>query len=73
MTLARDMTIPIQCPQCRRKIAKRLNELKAHRQFTCTCGASFHVANRDFEQAGRAIQDFEKSLAKLGRNIRLKI
>jgi len=63
-----DKTVEIPCPQCGRKIAKKVGQFPAHgnHETDCPgCGARIRV---DADKFTRGIRDAEKGIAELKRN-----
>jgi hypothetical protein len=62
--------IPIPC-DCGRKTKKTVAWLKTHKDFTCGCGRRIEVDasqfNREMKKVDKAIDDFKRSLRRLGR------
>ena len=56
---------------CTEQHTQTVGWLKAHRQITCTCGASFNVDLKKFDQgiatAQKSLDDLEATLRKLGK------
>jgi DNA-directed RNA polymerase subunit N (RpoN/RPB10) len=68
-TLSSEMKVPVKCDSCGRTMQKRFSEMNRNAELTCKCGATFRISGDDFQRAGKALDDFQKSIAKLGRTI----
>lgn len=67
MTITDSIEIPIECPKCGHTIKKRLSELQTKQTLTCRCGLGIEIDPAGFNSAAKALTDFQKRLAKLGK------
>ncbi len=62
-----DQKIDVPCPECRRKVAARIGQLKRSPQLTCGSG---HVFDVDAKELVREITKVEKALADFGKGLK---
>jgi transposase-like protein len=55
-------TLAIVCPRCSHKTLKTIGWVKAHSQFTCTCGT---MVSLDAEAFRQSIVECERALAHM--------
>ena len=56
----------ITCPGCQNIIKQKLKDLDPGSAVTCTCKTSFNISDDGFRSAQRSLDDFKKTLRKLG-------
>ncbi len=65
--LSSSMKITLKCPKCSHTFQKTLAQLKPNAKIPCpTCGTTFVVKGDGFQSAGKSLDEFSKSLSKLG-------
>lgn len=62
-----NQTINVPCPQCRRKVAARVGQLKRDPTLRCPAGHAFDV---DAKQLVRDLEQVEKSIANFGKGFK---
>ena len=66
-------TLPIPCPECGRKVKKRIEWIKRNKQLICICGA---IIALDTKQLFSTIKGIEKKFALLDKtfkNLKIKL
>ena len=61
-------TLPIPCPECGRKVKKRIEWIKRNKQLICICGA---IIALDTKQLFSTIKGIEKSSRSLTKPLRI--
>lgn len=62
-----DVDVPVTCPNCRRKLTKKISWLKAHPKFDCACGTRISFRPEDIAAGARKAADIGKAIDKLFR------
>lgn len=61
-----DLEMEIACPNCKRKHKRRMDQLKKGSHIKCPCGADITIGDDGFTKSQKAMDDFQKSLKKMG-------
>lgn len=60
--LSREMKFDLKCPKCGRAHKTSFADLKPGTEIPCECGTTIRIGNDGFQSAGKALDDFQKSL-----------
>jgi hypothetical protein len=63
-----DLEAEVTCPGCGKKFKQKIKEMVPGRSRTCPhCRVNIEFSGDDARKAQKALDDFQKSLKKLGR------
>ena len=63
-------TLPIPCPECGRKVKKRIEWIKRNKQLICICGLLSHLTRNNFSPLSKELKKSSRSLTKPLRILR---
>ena len=64
----RDLTAKLQCPNCHHSVQIKVKEMVPGRTKNCPfCGTQFNFTGDDGRKVQRALDDFNRTLKRLGR------
>ena len=57
----------ITCPECRRKMKKKLRELSPNKEISCSCGFTVNFTGDDLRSTQRSLNDLKRTLNNFGK------
>lgn len=73
MSFGDDLDFPVECPNCKRELTKKLGRLYRDKRIDCPACGPIEITGDGLRRIETAFKDLQRQFSKLGGTIKIKL